>query len=59
MTGETPTFRRAARVLLLDEDSRVLLVRFRYHGRSWWVAPEDRRSRREPVEPLGLVAQGF
>src|SRR5829696_10080773 len=39
MTGETPTLRRAARVLLLDEDRRVLLVRFRYQGRSWWSAP--------------------
>ena len=35
MTGETPAFRRAARVLSLDEDGRVLLVRFRYQGRSW------------------------
>jgi len=35
MVGETPILRRAARVLLLDEDRRVLLVRFRYHGRSW------------------------
>jgi 8-oxo-dGTP pyrophosphatase MutT (NUDIX family) len=39
MTGEKPTLRRAARVLLLDEDRRVLLVRFRYQGRSWWAAP--------------------
>ena len=28
MTGEAPTLRRAARVLLLDEERRVLLVRF-------------------------------
>jgi 8-oxo-dGTP pyrophosphatase MutT (NUDIX family) len=39
MTGETPTLRRAARVLLLDENSRVLLVRFSYLGESWWAAP--------------------
>ena len=36
---EQPTVRRAARVLLLDEASQVLLVRFEYGGRSWWVAP--------------------
>jgi 8-oxo-dGTP pyrophosphatase MutT (NUDIX family) len=39
MSGETPTLRRAARVLLLDEARRVLLVRFRYQGRTWWAAP--------------------
>jgi 8-oxo-dGTP pyrophosphatase MutT (NUDIX family) len=39
MSGETPTLRRAARVLLLDGDRRVLLVRFRYQGRSWWAVP--------------------
>ena len=39
MTGETPTLRRAARVLLFDENRRVLLVRFAYHGKSWWAAP--------------------
>jgi 8-oxo-dGTP pyrophosphatase MutT (NUDIX family) len=39
MTGETPTLRRAARVLLLDEDRRVLLVRFAYRGERWWGAP--------------------
>ncbi len=39
MTGETPTLRSAARVLLLDENSRVLLVRFSYLGESWWAAP--------------------
>jgi hypothetical protein len=35
MTGEKPTLRSAARVLLLDEDRRVLLVRFSYHGKNW------------------------
>jgi 8-oxo-dGTP pyrophosphatase MutT (NUDIX family) len=39
MSRETPTLRRAARVLLLDEDRRLLLVKFRYRGRSWWAAP--------------------
>ena len=39
MTSEKPILRRAARVLLFDEDRRVLLVRFRYQGRSWWAAP--------------------
>jgi 8-oxo-dGTP pyrophosphatase MutT (NUDIX family) len=39
VTSEKPTLRRAARVLLFDEDRRVLLVRFRYQGRSWWAAP--------------------
>ncbi len=39
MTEETPTVRHAARVLLLDETGRVLLVRFAYRGRRWWCAP--------------------
>ena len=63
MTGETPTDRRAARVLLLDEDRRVLLVRFRYHGKSWWVAPgggleddetHEDAARREVAEETGF-----
>ena len=39
MTGETPTVRQAARVILLDGRGRVLLVRFDYGGRQWWCAP--------------------
>src|SRR5919112_540947 len=39
MTRETPTLRRAARVLLLDENNRVLLVRLAYRGKRWWAAP--------------------
>lgn len=63
MTGETPIIRRAARVLLLDEDRRVLLVRFRYHGRSWWAAPgggleddetHEKAARREVAEETGF-----
>ncbi|MBA2714358.1 MAG: NUDIX domain-containing protein [Rubrobacteraceae bacterium] len=63
MTGETPTLRKAARVLLLDEDRRVLLVRFRYRGKRWWTAPggglEDEEThedaaRREIAEETGF-----
>jgi 8-oxo-dGTP pyrophosphatase MutT (NUDIX family) len=63
MTRETPTLRRAARVLLLDEYRRVLLVRFAYRGESWWAAPggglEDHESheeaaRREVAEETGF-----
>jgi 8-oxo-dGTP pyrophosphatase MutT (NUDIX family) len=63
MTGETPTLRRAARVLLLDEDRRVLLVRFAYRGERWWAAPggglEDDEThevaaRREVAEETGF-----
>ena len=39
MTEATPTVRHAARVVLLDGDGRVLLVRLSYRGRSWWCAP--------------------
>ena len=39
MTRETPTLRGAARVLLLDENNRVLLVRLAYRGKRWWAAP--------------------
>jgi 8-oxo-dGTP pyrophosphatase MutT (NUDIX family) len=63
MTGQTPTVRRAARVLLLDGDLRVLLVRFRYHGRIWWAAPggglqdgetHEDAARREVAEETGF-----
>ena len=60
---EQPTVRRTARVLLLDEASQVLLVRFEYGGRSWWVAPGggleqgetyEGAARREVEEETGL-----
>jgi 8-oxo-dGTP pyrophosphatase MutT (NUDIX family) len=63
MTGETPTLRRAARVLLLDEDRRVLLVRFSYHGKNRWTAPDggfeddethEEAARREVAEETGF-----
>jgi 8-oxo-dGTP pyrophosphatase MutT (NUDIX family) len=63
MTGETPTLRRAARVLLLDEDSRVLLVRLAYRGKRWWAAPgggledgetHETTARREVAEETGF-----
>jgi 8-oxo-dGTP pyrophosphatase MutT (NUDIX family) len=63
MAGEKPTLRRAARVLLLDEVRRVLLVRFRYHGRSWWAAlgggledgeTHEDAARREVAEEAGF-----
>ena len=37
--GDPPTVRHAARVVLLDETGRVLLARFEYGGKAWWVAP--------------------
>jgi len=63
MTGEAPTLRRAARVLLLDEDRRVLLVRLAYHGKRWWAAPgggleedetHEEAARREAAEETGF-----
>jgi 8-oxo-dGTP pyrophosphatase MutT (NUDIX family) len=63
MTEEMPILRRAARVILLDEDRRMLLVRFTYRGRSWWAAPggglEDDEThqdaaRREVAEETGF-----
>ncbi len=63
MIEEEPTVRRAARVVLLDEAERVLLVRFEYGGRSWWVVPgggleegetHEGAARREVVEETGL-----
>jgi 8-oxo-dGTP pyrophosphatase MutT (NUDIX family) len=63
MTGEAPTLRRAARVLILDEDSRVLLVRLAYRGKRWWAAPgggleddetHEHAARREVAEETGF-----
>ena len=63
VAGEIPTVRHAARVVLLDETSRILLVRFEYSGRSWWVAPgggledgetQEEAARREIWEETGL-----
>jgi ADP-ribose pyrophosphatase YjhB (NUDIX family) len=62
MTRETPTLRRAARVLLLDEDRRVLLVRLGYRSKRWWAAPgggleddetHETAARREIAEETG------
>ena len=64
MTGVTPILRRAARVLLLDEDRRVLLVRFAYRGERWWAAPgggledgetHEEAARREIAEETGFA----
>jgi 8-oxo-dGTP pyrophosphatase MutT (NUDIX family) len=63
MTRETPTLRRAARVLLLDENNRVLLVRLAYCGKRWWAAPgggleddetHEDAARREVAEETGF-----
>lgn len=63
MTRETPTFRRAARVLLLDENNQVLLVRLAYRGKRWWAAPggglendetHEDAARREVAEETGF-----
>jgi 8-oxo-dGTP pyrophosphatase MutT (NUDIX family) len=62
-SGEIPTVRHAARVVLLDERGRVLLVRFEYRGRSWWATPggglkeaetHEEAARREIREETGL-----
>jgi len=48
---------------LLDEDRRVLLVRFSYHGKNRWTAPEggfevdethEEAARREVAEETGF-----
>jgi 8-oxo-dGTP pyrophosphatase MutT (NUDIX family) len=63
MTRETPTLRSAARVLLLDDNNRVLLVKFSYRGESWWAAPgggledhetHEEAARREVAEETGF-----
>ena len=62
-SGEIPTVRHTARVVLLDENGRVLLARFEYHGRTWWAAPgggleraetHEEAARREIREETGL-----
>jgi 8-oxo-dGTP pyrophosphatase MutT (NUDIX family) len=63
MMEEEPTVRRAARVVLLDDANRALLVRFEYGGRRWWVVPgggleegetHEGAARREVEEETGL-----
>ena len=57
-----PTVRRAARVIMLDENDRVLLARFEYGGKHWWTAPggglddgetHEQVARREIAEETG------
>ncbi|MDQ3910219.1 MAG: NUDIX domain-containing protein [Actinomycetota bacterium] len=61
---EAPTVRRAARVILLDENERVLLAKFEYGGKRWWAAPgggledgetHEQAARREIAEETGHV----
>ena len=60
---DPPTVRHAARVVLLDETGRVLLARFEYRGKAWWLAPggglepaetHEEAARREVGEETGL-----
>ena len=62
MADGAPTVRRAARVVLLDDSDRILLVRFEYGGKRWWAAPgggldkgesHEEAARREIVEETG------
>lgn len=66
MTEETPIVRQAARVVVLDETLRVLLVKLSYRGRSWWCAPgggleagktHEQAARREVAEETGLEVE--
>jgi 8-oxo-dGTP pyrophosphatase MutT (NUDIX family) len=59
-----PTVRRAGRVILLDENDRLLLARFEYGGKHWWTAPggglddgetHEQAARREITEETGHV----
>jgi 8-oxo-dGTP pyrophosphatase MutT (NUDIX family) len=59
-----PTVRCAARVILLDENDRLLLARFEYGGKHWWTAPggglddgetHEQAARREIAEETGHV----
>lgn len=58
-----PRLRRAARALVVDDDERVLLVRFDFGDRVVWAAPgggiepdesDERALRRELAEEAGL-----
>jgi hypothetical protein len=55
VAGEIPIVRNAARVVLLDEASRVLLARFEYREKTWWVAPGGGL---EPTETHEEAARG-
>ena len=66
--GEIPTVCHAARVVLLDENDRVLLARFEYGGKAWWAAPgggleraetHEEAARREVREETGLDLQNL
>lgn len=66
--GELPTVRHAARVVLLDENDRMLLARFEYGGKAWWAAPgggleraetHEEAARREVREETGLDLQNL
>ena len=61
MTQASPTVRHAARVILLDEADRVLLVRFEYAGRRWWATPGGALEGDETHAQAGesLLTSGF
>jgi 8-oxo-dGTP pyrophosphatase MutT (NUDIX family) len=67
-TAEFPTVRHTARVVLFDENGRVLLARFEYDGKRWWAAPgggleraetHEEAARREIREETGLDLQNL
>jgi 8-oxo-dGTP pyrophosphatase MutT (NUDIX family) len=70
MTGESPVVRRAARVIVLDRDGRVLLFRggdpARPQDGTWWFTPGggadegetvENAARRELLEETGLTVE--